>query len=76
MIDDDRLAELDTFRIDEDTPDDARISLPAADVRDLVSLISIVRAAIAIRQAVLGNMIMRSDVLSAVKRFDEERGVR
>jgi redox-regulated HSP33 family molecular chaperone len=75
MIDEDRLDELETYQLDDDTPDDAKVRIPAADLRDLVRCVAALRAAIAIRDAVLGAMIMRSDVLGAVKRFDEERGV-
>jgi hypothetical protein len=74
VIDPDRLAELDTFRLDEDTPDDARVSLPARDVRDLVSLISVVRAAIAMREGLHGNVeVYNYDFYDLVRRFDEER---
>lgn len=41
----DRLDELETFRMEDDTPLDARISLPWRDLRDLVALIPVVRAA-------------------------------
>lgn len=41
----DRLDELETFRLEDDTPLDARISLPWRDLRDLVALIPVVRAA-------------------------------
>ncbi len=44
MINADRLDELATFQVDEGTPDDARISIPARDLRDLVALIPVVRA--------------------------------
>jgi hypothetical protein len=39
----DRLAELETLRPDEDCPADARLSVTASDLRDLVALIPIVR---------------------------------
>jgi hypothetical protein len=39
----DRLAELETLAPDEDCPADARFSVPAADLRDLLALIPIVR---------------------------------
>ena len=72
MIDQDRLEELDTLRIDEDTPDHVRISLPVGDVRDLVQLISVVRAGIALRdEAARGPWT--DSVWAAIKRFDEER---
>lgn len=41
----DRLDELATYTTEEDTPDDARVSLPWRDLRDLVALIPVVRAA-------------------------------
>ncbi len=75
MIDSDRLDELETYRLEDDVPGDAKVRIPAEDLRDLVRCVAVVRAGIAIRDAVLGAMIMRSDVLGAVKRFDEERGV-
>jgi hypothetical protein len=74
MIDPDRLAELDTFRLDEDTPDEVRISLPARDVRDLVSLISVVRAAIDLRELIAVSLwVTNPEVARAIVRFDEER---
>jgi len=73
MIDDDRLDELDTFRVDEDVPDDARVSLPARDVRDLVRLIPCLRAAVSLRDAVTLQPGMHPGVWEAVRRFDEER---
>ena len=76
MIDSDRLAELDTFRVDDDTPDDATIRLPARDVRDLVQLISVVRAAIELRDSVVDEPGSRGSsvgVMEALRRFDEER---
>jgi hypothetical protein len=73
VISPDRLDELDTFRVDEDVPDDARISLPAADVRDLVRLVAVVRAGIALREAVVQAVITKRDVMAAVQRFDGER---
>ncbi len=77
MISHDRLAELDTFRLDEDTPDDTYIRLPARDVRDLVSLISVVKAAVALRDLVAlvhGRAVSPSPELwAAIKRFDAER---
>ncbi len=73
MIDTDRLAELDTMRLDADTPPDARISLPAADLRDLVQLIPIVRAAIELRNAVRDAVVTNRAVMRAAKRFDGER---
>lgn len=78
MIDPDRLAELDTFRLDEDTPDDVRIVLPARDVRDLVQLISVVRAAIDLRDEAAG-WVASGDcgrmgkLARLITRFDEER---
>lgn len=47
MIDSDRLDELSTYVVDDDTPDDAKIRIPAGDLRDLVALIPVVRAAMA-----------------------------
>ena len=44
MIDNDRLDELETYRVEDDTPEDARISLPWRDLRDLVALIPVARA--------------------------------
>jgi hypothetical protein len=41
----DRLAELETLAPDEDCPPDARFSVPASDLRDLLALIPMVRAA-------------------------------
>ncbi len=73
MIDADRLAELDTFRLDGDCPPDARIVLPARDVADLVQLISIVRAAIDFRDAVADAMVLRPSIVQAMRRFDGER---
>lgn len=46
MIDPDRLDELSTWLPESDTPDDAKIRIPAGDLRDLVALIPVVRAAI------------------------------
>ena len=45
MIDADRLDELSTWLPESDTPDDAKIRIPAGDLRDLVGLIPVVRAA-------------------------------
>lgn len=45
MIDSDRLDELATWRPDDDCPDDAKIRIPAGDLRDLVALIPVARAA-------------------------------
>jgi hypothetical protein len=45
----DRLDELATYTTEDDTPDDARISLPWRDLRDLVALIPVARAAVAWR---------------------------
>ena len=76
MISPDRLDELDTFRVDEDVPDDAQVRLPARDVRDLVRLISVVRAAIELREAVVDEPGSRGSsvgVMEALRRFDEER---
>lgn len=42
----DRLDELATFRMEDDTPPDARISVPWRDLRDLVRLIPVARAAL------------------------------
>lgn len=44
-IDPDRLSELETWRPEDDTPDDAKVRIPAGDLRDLVALIALVRAA-------------------------------
>ncbi len=76
MIDEYRLSELETYRPDDDTPDDTKIRIRAADLRDLVRCVAAVRAALAIRDAVLGAVITKPSVLEAVKRFDAERGVR
>lgn len=43
----DRLSELETFRLEDDTPPDARVSVPWRDLRDLVRLIPVARAAMA-----------------------------
>lgn len=75
MISPDRLEELDTLRLDDDTPGDARVYVSADDLRDLVSLIPAVRAAIELREAVVRALITKRDVMAAVKRFDGERGV-
>lgn len=40
----DRLAELETLAPDDDCPADARLSVPASDLRDLLALIPVVRA--------------------------------
>lgn len=45
MIDADRLDELECWRPDDDTPDDAKVRIPAGDLRDLVALIPVARAA-------------------------------
>ena len=42
----DRLSELETWLPEEDTPDDAKIRIPAGDLRDLVALIPVVRAVV------------------------------
>lgn len=55
MIDQDRLDELECFRLEDDTPEDARVSLPWRDLRDLVSLIPVVRAAMGIEAATDAN---------------------
>ena len=80
MISEDRLDELATFILDDDTPPDAYIRLPARDVRDLVRLVAVVRAAIALREAVVVGKhhgapsgITDLDVMNAVNRFDAER---
>ena len=41
----DRLDELETYRLEDDVPSDAKIRIPAGDLRDLVALIPVVRAA-------------------------------
>lgn len=46
-IDSDRLDELATYQLDDDTPPDAKVRIPAGDLRDLVALIPVVRAAMA-----------------------------
>ncbi len=73
MISHDRLDELATYTLDSDTPPAARISLPAEDLRDLVSLIPALRAAIALRDAVVDALITKRSVMEAVVRFDGER---
>jgi hypothetical protein len=76
LLDEDRLDELETFSVDDDTPDKARVALPARDVRDLVRLIPCLRAALELRDMV----VSRSDysvspaLQSVVLRFDAERG--
>ena len=45
MIGSDRLDELETL-LPDDMPDDARLSVPARDLRDLVLLIPVARAAL------------------------------
>jgi hypothetical protein len=47
----DRLAELETLAPEEDCPADARFSVPASDLRDLLALIPIVLAAEALRNS-------------------------
>lgn len=42
----DRLAELETLAPDEGCPEDARLSVPVGDLRDLLALIPIARAAL------------------------------
>lgn len=80
MINHDRLDELSVI-FDEETPDEdsrgqtVHMRLPVRDVRDLVSLIPALRAAIALRNAVLRAIITKPAVVEAVKRFDGERGV-
>lgn len=75
MIDPDRLDELQTWRPDDDCPDDAKFRIPARDLRDLVSLIPALRAAIALRDAVVDAVVLKRAVTEAVRRFDAERGV-
>jgi hypothetical protein len=47
----DRLAELETLAPDDDCPGDGRFSVPASDLRDLLALIPMVRAAEALRNS-------------------------
>lgn len=78
MIDPDRLDELATFVIDEDVPDDARVYLPAGDVRDLVRLVAVVRAGVALRDEAAewvagGDCGKMLRLASLIGRFDGER---
>jgi hypothetical protein len=57
--------------VDEDTPDNARVSLPVRDVRDLVRLIPCLRAAIAMRD--LAAHHIEPALQLAIQRFDAER---
>lgn len=50
----DRLDELECWRPDDDTPDDAKVRIDTRDLRDLVSLIPVVRAAMAWRSSLQG----------------------
>jgi hypothetical protein len=73
LLDEDRLDELETFALDDDAPDDARVSLPARDVRDMVRLIAIVRAALVLRDVAAAETWTDGTLPAAVQRFDAAR---
>lgn len=76
MISSDRLDELQTYAVDDDCPDDAKIRIPAGDLRDLVRLVGVVRASVEMRDAVVTAAIGDDHVVAvmlAVQRFDAER---
>ncbi len=73
MIDHDRLDELGTWRPDDDTPDDAKIRIPAGDLRDLVRLIPIARAAMRVVRAItLDTAEPSRAVMDAVEQYNED----
>ncbi len=73
MTSPDRLDELETYQLGDDTPGYAKVRIPAEDLRDLVSLIPALRAAIALRDAVVDAVITKRTIMEAVVRFDGER---
>jgi hypothetical protein len=71
----DRLAELETLAPDADCPADARLSLPVADIRDLLALVPMVRAAEVLRDSLdhPNQTILCDAVCEAFEGYDHVR---
>jgi hypothetical protein len=71
----DRLAELETLAPDEDCPADARLSVPVSDLRDLLAVIPVVRAAEVLRDSLdhPAQTVLAAPVCDAFEAYDHVR---